>query len=263
VRVLARERVGVGDALGRTLATDLKAKRDQPPCDVSAMDGYAVRAADVERVPAKLALAGEASAGRAWPRRVGPGQAVRIFTGAPVPQGADAIVIQENATRYDGHIEVAEPAAPGRFIRRRGLDFHRGETLLEASGRLGPRELALAASMGHGTLSVRRRPVVAILGTGNELVPPGTTPRAGQIVSSNSIALAGLVKLWGGRAHDLGIAHDDMAATRRAVRRAENADVLSPPAAHPSASTTWCARRWSRKATSWASGRSPCARASR
>jgi molybdopterin molybdotransferase len=226
VRALARERVPVGEALGRTLAADLEAKRDQPPCDVSAMDGYAVRAADVERVPAKLALVGESSAGRAWPHRVGPGQAVRIFTGAVLPEGADAIVIQENATQHDGRIEVAETAAPGRFIRRQGLDFHRGETLLEASRRLGPRELALAASMGHGSVAVRRRPVIAILATGSELVPPGTRPRAGQIVSSNSIALAGLVELWGGRAHDLGIARDDMAATRRAVRRAEDADVL-------------------------------------
>jgi molybdopterin molybdotransferase len=226
VRALARERVAVGEALGRTLAADLEAKRDQPPCDVSAMDGYAVRAADVERVPAKLALVGESSAGRAWPHRVGPGQAVRIFTGAALPEGADAIVIQENAIRHDGHIEIAETAAPGRFIRRQGLDFHRGETLLEASRRLGPRELALAASMSHGTLAVRRRPAIAILATGSELVPPGTRPRAGQIVSSNSIALAGLVELWGGRARDLGIAPDDMAATRRAVRRAEDADVL-------------------------------------
>ena len=176
VRALSRERVAVGEALGRTLAADLKAKRDQPPCDVSAMDGYAVSAADVERVPAQLALVGEASAGHAWPHRVKPGQAVRIFTGAPVPEGADAIVIQENATQVDRQVTVAEPAAPGRFIRVQGLDFRRGETLIEAPRRLGPRELALAASMGHGAIAVRRRPVVAILATGSELVPPGTAP---------------------------------------------------------------------------------------
>jgi molybdopterin molybdotransferase len=226
VRPLARERLALGEALGRTLAADLKARRDQPPRAVSAMDGYAVRAADVARVPATLALVGAASAGDAARRRVGPGETIRIFTGATVPDGADAIVIQENASVADGRVTVTEPVSPGRFIRRQGLDFTRGETLLQAPCRLGPRELALAASMGHGVLGVRRRPVVAILATGSELVPPGTTPRAGQLVSSNSIALAGLVELWGGVARDLGIARDDMDATRRALAGAEGADVL-------------------------------------
>jgi molybdopterin molybdotransferase len=226
VRPLARERVGVADALGRALAVDLMAKRDQPPCAVSAMDGYAVRAADVQDVPATLTLVGTASAGDARPHPVGRGQTVRIFTGAPVPEGADAILIQENAGVAGGQVTAAEPVAPGRFIRRQGLDFRRGETLLEAPCRLGPRELALAASMGHGVVGVRRRPVVAILATGSELVPPGTTPRAGQIVSSNSVALAGLVELWGGSPHDLGIARDEIDATRRALAGAEGADVL-------------------------------------
>ena len=223
---LARERVSVGEALGRTLAADLEAKRDQPPSAVSAMDGYAVRAADVERLPATLTLVGAASAGHASPHRVGPGEAIRIFTGATVPDGADAIVIQENATETDRQVTVTEPAAPGRFIRPQGLDFRRGETLIEAPRRLGPRELALAASMGHGAIAVRRKPIVAILATGSELVPPGTTPRPGQIVSSNSIALAGQVALWGGAARDLGIARDDLKATRHALASAEGADVL-------------------------------------
>lgn len=226
VRPLARERVGVGDALGRTLAADLVARRDQPPCAVSAMDGYAVSAADLERVPATLALVGAASAGHAWPHPVAAGETVRIFTGAPVPEGADAIVIQENASQADGQVTVAEPVAPGRYIRRQGLDFRRGETLLTAACRLGPRELALAAAMGHGALEVRRKPIVAILATGSELVPPGATPRPGQIVSSNSVALAGLVELWGGVALDLGIARDDLRATRKALAGAQGADVL-------------------------------------
>jgi molybdopterin molybdotransferase len=190
------------------------------------MDGYAVRAADVVQVPATLALVGTASAGRASRRRLEPGQAIRIFTGAPVPKGADAIVIQENASQAGGKVTVAEQAAPGRFIRRQGLDFRRGETGLAAPCRLGPRQLGLAAAMGHGVLGVRRRPVVAILATGNELVPPGTPPRAGQIVSSNSVALAGLVEAWGGVGLDLGIARDDMAATRYALTRAAGADIV-------------------------------------
>ena len=226
VRPLAREDVAVGDALGRTLAADLVARRDQPPCAVSAMDGYAVRAADVESVPATLTLVGAASAGHGWPHPMAAGEAVRIFTGAPVPQGADAIVIQENATQADRTVTVAEPVAPGRYVRHQGLDFRSGETLLTAACRLGPRELALAAAMGHGRLKVRRKPMVAILATGSELVPPGATPRAGQIVSSNSIALAGLVELWGGVALDLGIAPDDLEATRKALREGGGADVL-------------------------------------
>jgi molybdopterin molybdotransferase len=225
VRPLPRERVNVGEALGRTLAADLVAKRDQPPCAVSAMDGYAVRAADVERVPATLCLVGAASAGHASPHTVGPGEAVRIFTGAPVPDGADAVVMQENATAAGTHVTIAEAVAPGRFIRRQGLDFARGETLLQAC-RLGARQLGLAAAMGHGTLSVRRRPVVAILATGSELVPPGTSPKPGQIVSSNSVALAGMVALWGGVPRDLGIARDDLGATRDALTGAAGADVL-------------------------------------
>jgi molybdopterin molybdotransferase len=226
VRPLAGERVALAEALGRTLAADLVARRDQPPCAVSAMDGYAVRAADIGRVPATLALVGAASAGRASSRSVGRGEAVRIFTGAPVPDGADAIVIQENAAPGDGTVTVAEAVAPGRFIRDQGLDFRRGETVLEAPCRLGPRELGLAAATGHGTLLVRRRPVVAIVATGNELVPPGARPRAGQIVSSNSVALAALVELWGGAARDLGIARDDLAATRQCLARAAGADIV-------------------------------------
>jgi molybdopterin molybdotransferase len=226
VRPLAREPVAVGEALGRTLAADLVARRDQPPCAVSAMDGFAVRAADVERVPATLTLIGVASAGRASRRPVGPGEALRIFTGAAVPEGADAIVIQENAAVAGAKVTVAEPAEPGKFIRRQGLDFRRGETLLIAPCRLGPRELGLAAAMGHGVIGVRRRPVVAILATGNELVPPGATPRSGQIVSSNTVALAGLVELWGGMARDLGIARDELAATRASLAHAAGADIL-------------------------------------
>ena len=226
VRPLARERVAVGGALGRTLAADLVARRDQPPSDVSAMDGYAVRAADVERTPMVLDIAGESSAGQPWPHKLGPGQAVRIFTGATIPDGADAIVIQENATQSGDRVTISETVAPGRYIRRRGLDFSRGETLLNAACRLGPRELALAAAMGHGQVPVRRRPVVAILATGNELVTPGATPRPGQIVSSNSVALAALVELWGGEARDLGIARDEMGETRKSLARADGADVL-------------------------------------
>lgn len=226
VRPLAPERVPLPEALGRVLAVDLKAKRDQPPFSASAMDGYAVRTVDLATVPAELALVGTAAAGRGSRRRVGAGESVRIYTGAPVPEGADAVVIQEHVERKDRTVLVREPVSPGQYIRPRGLDFRRGEALLTPPRRLNPRDVGLAAAMGHAKLTVRRRPTVAILSTGDELVPPGQAPKPHQIVSSNSIALSGLIRLWGGKAVDLGIAPDELAATQAAIARADEADIL-------------------------------------
>lgn len=223
VKPLPVESVPLKDALGRVLAKPLKATRDQPPFDASAMDGYAVRAGEA---PVTLRLIGSAPAGKRFEGRLKAGEAVRIFTGAPLPQGADAIVIQENADLSGDAVAVRVPAVKGKHIRRRGLDFRRGETLIHAPQRLGPRMIGLAAAMNHAELPVRRRPLVAILATGDELVPPGGSPEPDQIVTSNTSALSSLVRLWGAAPRDIGIARDTMAATAAAIAKAEGADVL-------------------------------------
>ncbi|WP_293867896.1 gephyrin-like molybdotransferase Glp [uncultured Alsobacter sp.] len=222
------ERVPVADAFGRTLAAPLAALRTQPPFAASAMDGYAVRSADVTAPGARLTVIGTAPAGHAFAGRVGPGEAVRIFTGAPLPDGADAILIQENAEATEGGIVAHSAEPPGRFVRAAGLDFRTGEALLPAGRRIDPRAHALAAAMGHATLPVRRRPRVAILATGDELVRPGEDARPDQIVASNGYAVAGIVTAQGGEPIDLGIATDDFSALEQAIEAAEaaRADVL-------------------------------------
>ncbi len=215
-------------AARRVLARDLAARRTQPPCDVSAMDGYALRAGDVAAVPAVLDVVGESAAGRAFAGEVGPGQAVRIFTGAPVPAGADAVVIQENTRAGDGRVVVERSEAPGRHIRRAGQDFREGEVLLTAGRRLGSSDLALAAAMNHAALPVFRRPRVAVLATGDELVLPGATPGPGQIVASNGYAVMALAEAAGAEIVDLGLAGDDLdeLAARFGEARAAGADLL-------------------------------------
>lgn len=212
----------------RVLATDVQALRTQPPFANSAMDGYAVRGDDMAE-GATLAVIGVSAAGRAFEGSVGPGQAVRIFTGAPMPEGADTILIQEDADGVGSPtIRARVPPVKGKFLRAAGLDFHEGDVLLPAGRLLDSAALGLAAAMGHPTLAVRRKPRVAILATGDELVPPGQPVGRDQIVASNSFALAALVEKAGGSAVDLGIArddHDDLAAK---IARAQeiDADVL-------------------------------------
>jgi molybdopterin molybdotransferase len=227
-RALPAETVPVGEALDRILAEDIASLRTQPPWDTSAMDGYAVRAADVATVPADLNVIGSAPAGHSFGGSVGPGEAVRIFTGAPMPAGADAIVIQEDTERDGDTVKVLETSGAGRFVRRRGLDFAQGEVLLTAGRRLGPRHIALAAAMNHATLPVRQRPKVAILATGDELVPPGTDPGPDGIIASNGYGIAALVRRAGGIPLDLGIAPDSREAIASAVSEAlgNTADVL-------------------------------------
>jgi molybdopterin molybdotransferase len=213
---------------GRTLAADLAALRTQPPFAASAMDGYAVRAEDVSNPPAALRVIGSSVAGRGFQGSVAPGEAVRIFTGAPMPDGADAVVIQEDTRSEGDTVTVLESAARGRFVRPSGLDFGAGETLLHAGQRLDARRLSLAAAMGHARLRVRRRPRVGILATGDELVRPGEAPGPDQIVASNIYALAALATRAGGEALDLGIARDSFADLERgiAAARAGGADLL-------------------------------------
>jgi molybdopterin molybdotransferase len=195
------------------------------------MDGYAVRAADVAKAPAKLKVIGMSAAGHRFAGKVGAGEAVRIFTGAPVPLGADAVLIQENTRRDgDGAVTATETVARGRYVRPAGLDFREGAVLLDAGRRLGFRELALGAAMGHAGLPVRRSPRVAMIATGDELVAPGTLPAADQIIASSSPGLAALVRERGGAPFDFGIVPDDRARIAEAIGRAlaMPADVVVP-----------------------------------
>jgi molybdopterin molybdotransferase len=190
------------------------------------MDGYAVRAADVSKVPAELRVIGEANAGGPFAGTVGIGEAARIFTGASVPKGADAVVIQENTGRSGDKLIVREAAAAGANIRRAGGDFRQGDVLLRAGRLLGASAITLAAAGGHAKLTVRRPPRIAILATGDELVEPGTKPGAGQIVSSNPYGLAALVRRFGGEAQLLGIAGDTLEALEAKLTTGAGADVL-------------------------------------
>ncbi len=222
------ESVPLRRAADRTLARDLAALRTQPPRAVSAMDGYAVRAVDIAIAPATLDLVGESAAGRGFDGVVGPGQAARIFTGAPVPEGADTVLIQENATVEPGHLRALQSEPQGRNIRRAGQDFSAGEVLLSAGLRLGAADIALAAAMNHPALPVFRRPRVAVLATGDELVLPGEEPGPDRIVASNGFALMALAESAGAEPIDLGIAGDDFASLRAAFARARDggADLL-------------------------------------
>lgn len=222
----AAETVSIEQAAGRVLAAQLAARLTQPPFDASAMDGYAVRATDVARLPARLRVIGQAAAGHPYGGTVGPGEAVRIFTGAPVPHGADAIVIQEHTVQEGAFVNVREGQPDPAYVRPRGFDFRNGEVLLDAGRRLGPREVALAAAMGHAAVPVRRRPVVAILATGDELVPPGTGLGPGKIVSSNHLGVAALAAQAGAEPLQLGIARDTRDSLERHVEQAEGADIL-------------------------------------
>ena len=223
---LGMEHAGLLEARGRVLGSDLAAKLTQPPFDASAMDGYAVRSADVTRLPATLRVVGESIAGRGFAGSVAAGQAVRIFTGAPIPLGADAIVIQENVDREGDRVVVSEGACDPAHIRKRGCDFHEGARILSAGRVLDARALTLAAAAGHASLPVRRRPKVAILATGNELVPPGATPGLDQIISSNPIGIAALVAASGGEPRILGIAGDEAAAIAAKLAEGQDADIL-------------------------------------
>jgi molybdopterin molybdotransferase len=222
---LAVEKVAIGSAHGRVLARDLAARRDQPPFDASAMDGYAVNSGHAE-VGSKLKIIGVSSAGHGFKRALGPSHAVRIFTGAPVPARADAILIQENATEEDGAVLVKSSVMPGQHIRPRGLDFRKGDILLHAGQRLSARDIGLAAAMNLAQLPVCRKPLVALLATGDELVEPGQRPTADQISSSNTLALAAFVEWAGGQPLLLGTVKDSVREIRAAIRRARAADVL-------------------------------------
>jgi molybdopterin molybdotransferase len=222
-KILGVERVKLDEVIGRVLAKDLKATRDQPPFQSSAMDGYALRHEDLGR---PLTLVGVAAAGHAFKGAVKKGQTVRILTGAPLPKGADTIIIQENVSVDGISVVVRETPALGRNIRPHGLDFKKNDILIAAGTRITARDLGLMAAANAAMVSVRKRPRVVLFTTGDELVLPGYHPRKDQIFSSNSHALAAMLNVWGAEVINLGIVRDDMRATVAAIKQAASADIL-------------------------------------
>ncbi len=223
---LPAESVGLLQPRGRTLAPAVTSNVDNPPFDASAMDGYAVRADDLATIPVELDVIGESGAGRPFAGTLGKGQAIRIFTGGRVPDGADSIVIQENTSASGNIVTVLEPAARGANIRQKGQDFAKGEQLVEPGRRLTARDVLIAASSGYGELSVIRKPIVAIISTGDELVPPGKPLGPGQISGSNAYGLSAVVETAGGEARFLGIAKDTLASLEELISAANGADIL-------------------------------------
>jgi molybdopterin molybdotransferase len=226
VTKLGSEDISVGEAQGRILAADVASRLTQPPVNVSAMDGYAVRAEDVASVPVTLTQIGESAAGSGFAGEIKAGQTTRIFTGAPVPDGADAIVIQEDTDSDGDQITMKEAAPIGKYIRPAGLDFKAGNVLVTAGSKLNSRNIALIAGMNVPWIKVIRQPRVAILSTGDELVLPGDPIGPDQIISSNSIGLAAFVKSNGGVPINLGIAKDDPVSLRAVLSSLTGADML-------------------------------------
>jgi len=222
------EMVDIAACAGRTLAEAVAALRTQPPFAASAMDGYAVRAADLASAPARLRVIGRSVAGARFGGALGPMQAVRIFTGAPMPAGADTVVIQEDAEAAGDQVVIRAAVPAGKNVRAGGLDFTKGSVLLAEGHHLDARTVALAAAAGHGRLPVRRKPRVAVLATGDELVRPGEAVGPDQIVASNPFAVAAIITRAGGEPVDLGIARDTPEALDHAIgqARAADADIL-------------------------------------
>lgn len=222
---LPAEVVPLQAARGRVLAQPVVAMRDQPPAAVSAMDGYAVRAA--EAVPGRwLDVVASTAAGEPAAAPLPPGAAIRIFTGALLPEGADAILIQEDAVRDGERVRATEPVDAGLFVRERGLDYARGWTGLEPDTVLDPLAIGLAASLGAAWLTVRRKPRVGLLATGDELRLPGTAPAPYEIISSNSFALQAMLEAFGASVIDLGIAPDRPSALAERLAAARGLDLL-------------------------------------
>lgn len=229
-RSLAPETVPLQDSRGRVTAEDIRARTTNPAFDASAMDGYAVRARDLSDPPQTLDVIGESAAGHPFDKALKPGEAVRIFTGAPLPEGADSVLIQESAERLEEggkiRIHTDEALAPWRHVRRAGGDFSEGETLLKAGEPVTPALMALIGAADVASLAVRRRPRVAIISNGDELVMPGAERASCQIPASNAIALKAMIEAAGGAADDLGIAGDSVAAIQEMANRAKSHDLL-------------------------------------
>ena len=218
----------LSQCLGAILAIDVKAKLTLPPLAASAMDGYAVRLADVRKAGAKLTVIGESPAGHPFQGRLNTGEAVRIFTGGAVPAGADHIVIQENAQRAGNTLITSFDNPEPRHIRRAGIDFTKGDTLLSAGTRIGPMHIAIAAAANYDILPIYKRPVIALIANGDELKAPGSNVSETDIISSNPAALGALIQQWGGKVMDLGIAPDNIESITTLIRKAKDADIIVP-----------------------------------
>ncbi|NEJ73821.1 molybdopterin molybdenumtransferase MoeA [Rhizobium phaseoli] len=221
--VEASETLPLTNAEGRVLAVDLKAGLTQPPFNSSAMDGYALRRDDAPEPGAVLKLIGTAAAGHAFGGEVGKGETVRIFTGAPVPKGADSVLLQEDAEKIEGGIRTSFPVRQGQHVRPRGQDFIEGEAVLPAGTVLDFSRLTVAAGMNRPDVEVLKRPLIAILATGDELLPPGSTPGPSQIIASNTFGIAALARKAGAEVLDLGIVPDDKARITAAIDTARDA----------------------------------------
>jgi len=226
INSVGTEVISLNASSGRVLAEDVFSRRTQPPADMSAMDGFAVKAADIKTIPARLKIVGEVPAGGAYESHVNTGEAVRIFTGAPLPDGTDTIVIQEDTDFDNDTVTVKEGASRGTYVRPAGLDFRAGDIGLKAPHILGPRDIGLLAAMNTPWVTVRRKPKIALLSTGDELVRPGEPLGQNQIISSNSLLVAALIEAAGGEALDLGIAKDNAASLREKIADAKSADML-------------------------------------
>jgi molybdopterin molybdotransferase len=225
-RPLAAEVVGFEAALGRVLAEDVRAGRTLPPADCSAMDGYAVRGADVAQPGARLRVAYEVAAGGAAPRSLAPGEAARIFTGAPIPPGADTVVRQEDTEARSEEVRVLVAVPRGESVREAGEDVRSGDLVLARGARIGPAEVGMLAALGHTLVHVHRRPAVAVLSGGDELVEPHEAPTGGRIVSSNAYTIAAQCRACGAVPSNLGIARDTPGDLERLLRAGLAADVL-------------------------------------
>lgn len=226
-RPLGTERVDTAaGALGRVLAEPVVSRREIPPWPNASMDGYAVRAADTASAPVTLAVVGRVAAGMLPDRPVGAGEAMRIFTGAPLPEGADAVVPQEDVEAAGDRVRLRQPVAAGAYVRPRGEDVRPGDRVLEPGRRLGPAEVGMLATLGHSPVLVYRRPRVAVLSTGNELAELGTEPAAGQIPNTNSYSLVAQAREAGAEAVSLGVAPDRLDAIEERLGWAAAADVL-------------------------------------
>jgi molybdopterin molybdotransferase len=221
---MGTEWVTLENANGRVMIAPVVAKRDQPPFTSSAMDGYAMRRGDVA-IGNRLRVIGEAAAGHRFTGPVNAGEAVRIFTGAPLPTDTDFVVIQEDVTRDGEHITINENLGQGANTRQQGADFKAGQTV-DAPRRLGPKDIALLAAMNIDRVQVSRRPDVALISTGDELVFPGENPNQDQIIASNTFGLAALINDAGARARILPIARDNIASLNTALDLAQGADVI-------------------------------------
>ena len=220
VRILEPERVSLLQAAGRVLAEEVTSERDIPPLDNSAMDGYAVRGADVSQASARLQIVGQVAAGHISETTVGPGQTLRIMTGAPVPAGADTVVRFED-TRSDGDwVEVIRAYSTGKNVRAAGEDVYAGQMVLEPGKVLRPQEIGMLAAVGRMEATVARRPRVAIMATGDEVVPPDQPPGPGQIRDANSYTIAAQVQAFGGLPLLLGVARDEETLVRQGMREA-------------------------------------------